>query len=703
MGKTKRISILLMIGVILCISTVSTVAAEDNSNMAVISPNRDVNLSVSNDNGTRFDNNGNDSYNFFNTLQGSSQGMNELHITNDSGNAYGSVVSSNDTSGTFYVSNTGGRGWNDAGIIMVAINGTIRDNFALTITTSGYTWVPVDKSSTPAYSALTYNLVALNETFYKSDFIYGPQIWKPAPGPNNYNVPIFYGQDMTNTTNTFSILFIDLYAGILKSSLYSGLMDNGMIKVQYTIVGLSGGQMVSFNVYGYSNDSNQGQGIRWTNRIVDSGSSGYTVTGTDFTAPTVQASPNTGTYNTVQSVTLSADEPATIYYTTDGSDPTTSSNQYTAPININTTTTLKFMAIDTAGNQGTTQTETYTIDTTAPTIQANPSGGNYNTAQSVVLTADDESATTIYYTTDGTTPTTTSTQYTTPININTTTTLKFMAIDTAGNQGTVQTETYNIDTTAPTIQANPTGGNYNTAQTITLTPNETATIYYTTDGTTPTTTSTQYTTPININTTTTLKFMAIDTFGNQGTVQTETYNIKSDVYVQITPSITNPTVGDQVTYTFKLGNNGPGDAHNIVFTYVIPEGVEYAGANVDQGTVNYDLTTRTLTWTVGSVAAGVDPYLWLNLNIQSAGTYNILPTVTVAGYNPGLTNNIGTLQVTAAPKTSTENTSSPTNTETVNAATTTQTIPMKTTGMPITALISALFMIGSGLALSRKN
>jgi len=434
MGKTKRISILLMIGVILCISTVSTVAAEDNSNMTVISPNRDVNLSVSNDNGTRFDNNGNDNYNFFNTLQGSSQGMNELHITNDSGNAYGSVVSSNDTSGTFYVSNTGGRGWNDAGIIMVAINGTILDNFALTITTSGYTWIPVDKSSTPAYSALTYNLVALNETFYKSDFIYGPQIWKPAPGPNNYNVPIFYGQDMTNTTNTFSILFIDLYAGILKSSLYSGLMDNGMIKVQYTIVGLSGGQMVSFNVYGYSNDSNQGQGIRWTNRIVDSGSSGYTVTGTDFTAPTVQASPNTGTYNTVQNVTLSADEPATIYYTTDGTTPTSSSNQYTAPININTTTTLKFMAIDTAGNQGLVQTETYTIDTIAPTVQANPSGGLFNATQIITLTTDEPA--TIYYTTDDSDPTTSSNQYTGPINITTTTTLKFMAIDTAGNQGT---------------------------------------------------------------------------------------------------------------------------------------------------------------------------------------------------------------------------------------------------------------------------
>jgi outer membrane protein assembly factor BamB len=424
----------------------------------------------------------------------------------------------------------------------------------------------------------------------------------------------------------------------------------------------------------------------------------YTI---DITTSTVTANPVGGLFNTTQTITLTTNEPATIYYTTDGSTPTTTSNQYTTPININTTTTLKFMAIDAAGNQGTVQTETYNIDTTPPTIQTNPTGGNYNITQTITLTTNEPA--TIYYTTDGTTPTTTSNQYTTPININTTTTLKFIAIDTFGNQGTVQTETYNIDTTPPTIQTNPTGGNYNTAQTITLTPNETATIYYTTDGSTPTNHSTQYTGPINISTTTTLKFMAIDAAGNQGTVQTETYNIKSDVYVQITPSITNPTVGDKVTYTFKLGNNGPGDASNIVFTYVIPEGVEYAGANVDQGTVNYDPTTRTLTWTVGNVAAGVDPYLWLNLNILNAGTFNIQPTVTVAGYNPELTNNIESLLINAAiaPTTNTENTN------TANAATTTSiqtgTIPMQTTGIPIAGLILGILCIGSGITLSRKK
>ena len=161
------------------------------------------------------------------------------------------------------------------------------------------------------------------------------------------------------------------------------------------------------------------------------------------------------------------------------------------------------------------------------------------------------------------------------------------------------------------------------------------------------------------------------------------------MYVNITPSNPNPQVGDKVTYTFKLGNKGPGIAKDVVFTYVIPEGLEFAGANVDQGTWTYNETTRTLTWTLGDVAVG-DPYLWLDLNILSAGSFNINPVVTVSGHNIGSEGNIGSLLVNAV--------SVPT---TVNAAT--ETVPMQATGVPIAGLAMALLMVGSGLALGRKK
>jgi hypothetical protein len=76
-------------------------------------------------------------------------------------------------------------------------------------------------------------------------------------------------------------------------------------------------------------------------------------------------------------------------------------------------------------------------------------GGTYNSAQSVTLSSTDTDLANIYYTTDGSTPTTSSATYSGPIAINTegTTTLKFFGVDTAGNQETVQTQTYVIDTT----------------------------------------------------------------------------------------------------------------------------------------------------------------------------------------------------------------------------------------------------------------
>lgn len=73
------------------------------------------------------------------------------------------------------------------------------------------------------------------------------------------------------------------------------------------------------------------------------------------------ASPKGGTYSTAQSVTLTASEAGSIYYTTDGTVPTTSSTKYTAPVAISSSNTLKFIAVDTAGNTSAVGSEVYTI------------------------------------------------------------------------------------------------------------------------------------------------------------------------------------------------------------------------------------------------------------------------------------------------------------------------------------------------------
>jgi len=90
----------------------------------------------------------------------------------------------------------------------------------------------------------------------------------------------------------------------------------------------------------------------------------------DTTTPATTASPAGGSYSTSQAVSLTSNEPVTIYYSTDGSIPTTTSTVYSAPLIISTSTTLKFFARDSAGNSEAVKTVSYII--TIPDWQATP-------------------------------------------------------------------------------------------------------------------------------------------------------------------------------------------------------------------------------------------------------------------------------------------------------------------------------------------
>ena len=169
-------------------------------------------------------------------------------------------------------------------------------------------------------------------------------------------------------------------------------------------------------------------------------------------------------------------------------------------------------------------------DTTPPIVEANPAGGSFPSTVTVTLSGTDDSlgTVTIHYTTDGSTPTTASPVYSATISISTTTTLKFFGVDPTGNQSAIQTDTYTIqtvDTTPPTVTINPSAGSYTATQEISFTADERAYIYFSLDGTDPTTSSTKYVEPFKISTlgTTTVKYIGVDYVGNQSTIQTAAY------------------------------------------------------------------------------------------------------------------------------------------------------------------------------------
>ncbi len=81
------------------------------------------------------------------------------------------------------------------------------------------------------------------------------------------------------------------------------------------------------------------------------------------TCETPTFSPVAGTYTEAQSVSIStATDGATIYYTTDGSAPTTSSNVYSTPINVASTMTINAIAVKEGYDNSEMATATYTIE-----------------------------------------------------------------------------------------------------------------------------------------------------------------------------------------------------------------------------------------------------------------------------------------------------------------------------------------------------
>jgi len=116
---------------------------------------------------------------------------------------------------------------------------------------------------------------------------------------------------------------------------------------------------------------------------------GYTGGGTPIVS-TPTLTPSSGSYTTAQSIAItSSTVGASIYYTTNGNDPTELSTLYTEPISISTTTTIKAKAYKSGYDASSTATATYTFPTSVATIadlRAATTPGFYKLTGEVVLT-----------------------------------------------------------------------------------------------------------------------------------------------------------------------------------------------------------------------------------------------------------------------------------------------------------------------------
>lgn len=273
-------------------------------------------------------------------------------------------------------------------------------------------------------------------------------------------------------------------------------------------------------------------------------------------------SPGSGTYTSPRSVTLTSATPGvTIRYTTDGSAPTSSSPAYTAAIPVATTTTLKATAFRTGWDDSTTATATLAFHYgTLETPVVSPGGGTYSADQTVSLAVPNgPSGTILRYTTNGTTPGTSSPLYSGPITVASALTVKARAFHPDWTSSAIASETYAFTAATPTFtQAS---GTYPAGQVVaiaTSTPN--ATIRYTLTGVAPTASD-----PVYLPGTTltlgdyTLTAAAWKTGYTTSAPATASYQIEGDVTpAQIATGETHTLVVARDSSVWSFGSNGWG-------------------------------------------------------------------------------------------------------------------------------------------------
>ena len=207
-----------------------------------LSSNRNIDIAVSNDAGALYGSGPSDTY-YINAPGG---GLNQLHITTDSsaagvsGQVTTQTISTSSTSGTFWVSTTGGHGYNDDIILLFSVEGAIPDDFSLNIKSSGYQWTP----STAGVVNPVYKDGAVDETFTRADFLYGPQTAKPGPG-NGWILPFYSGHNINDPSTAQYLMFVDLDVG---NDTSRSSIDSGDAKVEFDISGLYD-TTASFNAY----------------------------------------------------------------------------------------------------------------------------------------------------------------------------------------------------------------------------------------------------------------------------------------------------------------------------------------------------------------------------------------------------------------------------------------------------------------------
>ncbi|MBJ6727650.1 chitobiase/beta-hexosaminidase C-terminal domain-containing protein [Geomonas sp. Red875] len=131
-----------------------------------------------------------------------------------------------------------------------------------------------------------------------------------------------------------------------------------------------------------------------------------------------------------------------------------------------------------------------------------------------------------------------------------------------------------VDTVTPITTASPVPGEYASGPVaVTLTANEAGTIYYTTDGTTPTQASAVYTGPISVTANTTIQYFSVDQAGNVEGVKSGTWTLHTADMVMSVKINNGATTTASNVVTLTLAATDPQGVSTMQFS---SDGVNYS-------------------------------------------------------------------------------------------------------------------------------
>ena len=187
--------------------------------------------------------------------------------------------------------------------------------------------------------------------------------------------------------------------------------------------------------------------------------------------------------------------------------------------------------------KGTVATPTFSVES-----------GAVDSGTSVTISCATEGAK-IYYTTDGSDPTASGTEYTAAISVTPPMTLKAIAVKSGMNNSAVASVSYTIKGTVATPAFSVASGEVDSGTSVTIScATEGAKIYYTTDGNEPTASGTEYANAISITEAVTLKAIAVKSGMNDSAVASVSYTISSGNIPEGFVKVTGGTVTGDTKY-----------------------------------------------------------------------------------------------------------------------------------------------------------